>query len=82
MMIENPESRRRNSSAKARDRSEIAMKTENHFKVCLEREKRKNTELKGLIGKLQAKNKEIGRIVSDARGIKAGGFQTDREREF
>jgi len=32
------------------------MKTDNHFKLCLEREKRKNTELKGVVGRVQAKN--------------------------
>ena len=38
-------------------------KTEGHFKVCLEREKRKNSELKGLVARLQGKVKDASQGV-------------------
>jgi len=55
--IDNPETRRRSTESERRkERSTMMMKTDNHFKLCLEREKRKNTELKGVVGRVQAKN--------------------------
>lgn len=41
----------------------MMVKTDNHFKICLEREKRKNNELKGLVNKLQSKCKDVNSLI-------------------
>lgn len=62
--IDNPEVRRDSVvSSRGKDRSEIIMKTDNHYKICLEREKRKVAQLKGIISKFQTKNKDICFLV-------------------
>jgi hypothetical protein len=59
----------------------MEIKTENHFKICLDREKRKNVELKSLVGKLQTKHKQIHQLIEKyAENAAKGGFETDREK--
>ena len=82
--IENPEIRSRPAqSPKAKDRGSMLMKTENHFKICMEREKRKNAELKGMVGKLQTKYKEIGFLIDKSlKEIDKDGLMSTRMRKL
>ena len=62
----------------------MMMKTDNHFKLCLEREKRKNTELKGVVGRVQAKNEQIRALVEQAlkrKSQKSGSSEREKQLE-
>lgn len=62
--IDDPEIDQKSQSIyRRKDRSVMMVKTDNHFKLCLEREKKKNNELKALISRLQAKVTEVGLLI-------------------
>ena len=59
------------------------MKTDNHYKICLEREKRKVAQLKGIISKFQTKNKDICFLVDKTlSNLKKETFTTEKERKM
>lgn len=67
-MPEDHSSKRGSSGSREKDRSQMLLKTDNHIKLCLDRERRKNAELKSLVARLHATVREVAAFIERALG--------------
>lgn len=50
----------------------MVLKTDNHVRLCLERERRKNQELKAIVAKLHLKIKETNALIESSLRDRTG----------